>query len=289
MTRLHWLIHAGRHTLLIFLIGLWGHSKAMADEAQSVIASKNNSASENNISSENNNAATQVRVGIYPFAPFAEFSEHGELHGMSAELMDILNQAQNTFEFVAVAVSPKRRYQAYQQNEVDAFFYENLNWGWHNIDILSSQPYQSGGERYITLAQRGRDQSYFDRLSERHLLGILGYHYGFANFNADESYLRDHYQITLTWDNDKLLQLLQRGNGDIAIITEAYWARFIRQQPELKDHFLVSERYDQTYQHSILMRPQLISQAQLDQLSAMLKQHPAFQQLLQRYGISLRQ
>lgn len=230
----------------------------------------------------------RVRVGVYPFAPFAEQDDQGQLRGMAQRLITILNQHQQQLTFEAVPVSPKRRYQAYLNQDVDAFLYENMKWGWarRNIDIRASQPYQSGGELYIAKAAPGRDQRFFEQLQQRHLVGILGYHYGFAGYNSDETFLRDNYQITLTWDNQKVLDLLQQGRGEVALMSEAYWQQFAQQNPAKASQFLVSEKYDQYYSHSILIRPQLLGQHQLDSLVREITRRRDFRQLIQDYGIS---
>ena len=236
-----------------------------------------------------NDNPISIRVGMYPFAPFVEVDKEGQPFGMTIELLDLLNRYQHQYHFTPVMVSPKRRYQGYQQNDFDAIFYENVNWGWlsRGIDIQATEPYQSGGELYVALKQKGRDQSYFDDLSQRHLVGILGYHYGFANFNSDEKFLKQKFDITLTWTNDKNLKLINTGHGDVAIVTEAYLRRFLRNNPELRNRFLISQRYDQVYSHSILLRPGI--KPSIDEMNELIKEvanSAEFLHLLSHYGIS---
>ncbi|WP_419811237.1 hypothetical protein [Bacterioplanoides sp.] len=231
-------------------------------------------------------AAQTVRVGVYPYIPFTAIDEQGQAHGMVPELITILNDMQQEFRFVATPVSPKRRYEFYKMNQLDAFFYESLLWGWSEMGILSSVPYQRSGERYIALAESGRDQTFFENLSDHHLIAVLGYHYGFADFNSDEDFLRKQFQITLTWDESNMLELLQQGKGDIAVINETYWSQLQQQQPDFTQQFLISDRYDQQYTQSILMRPSLMTQQQLDQLVKRMQSLPAYRQLQQRYGVS---
>lgn len=227
-----------------------------------------------------------IRVGIYPFAPFVEQDTEGGYKGMTLELLELMNQHQDEFFFQTVAVSPKRRYQGYEQNDFDAIFYENKAWGWQDTDILSSIVYQTGGERYITLNRLGRDQSYFDNFSGKRMLGILGYHYGFADFNADEKYLQKEFSMTLTWSNTQNLRLLTASHGDVAVITEAYLRRYLRNNPHMRDQLLISDRYDQTYAHSVLIRPGLpLTLVKLNQLLETVRSSNDFITLCRRYGI----
>lgn len=235
---------------------------------------------------QNTTSPIAIRVGLYPYTPFTEFDDQGNAQGMVSELISILNDTQTEFVFIPTPVSPKRRYEFYKMHQVDAFFYESLLWGWSDIDILSSIPYQQSGERYIALAQADRDQRFFNDLSQHHIVGVLGYHYGFAGFNSDEAFLRRNFQITLTWDESNMLELLEQKNGDIAVINETHWVQLQKQQPEFTAKFLISDQYDQQYTQSILMRPSLMSQQQLDNLIKNVQAQPAYQQLQQRYGVS---
>ena len=72
-------------------------------------------------------------------------------------------------------------------------------------------------------------------------------------------------------------------------MSEAYWQRFVQQNPAKASQFLVSEKYDQRYSHSILIRPQLLGQHQLDSLVREITRRRDFRQLIHDYGISPRQ
>lgn len=230
-----------------------------------------------------------IKVGIYPFEPFVEYDGESQYSGMTLELLEIINQSQGEFFFTPVPVSPKRRYQGYEQGDFDALFYENKTWGWQEIDIQASDVYQSGGERYIALRRSGRDQSYFDQLENKRMLGILGFHYGFADFNADEEFLQKKFNMTLTWSNEQNLKLLTASHGDIAVITEAYLRRYLRNNPRMRQQLIISDRYDQIYSHSVLLRPGLtLTLDKLNQLLERIKLSDEFITLTRRYGFEAR-
>lgn len=232
--------------------------------------------------------AKDIKVGIYPFAPFVEMNEQtGKSSGMTLDLMALLNKQQQRFNFIPVLISPKRRYASYKHGEFDVIFYESRKWGWQSIDILESDVYQTGGEVYVALKQPGRDQRYFDDFSGRRMVGMLGYHYGFAQFNSDEHYLRTKYNMVLTWDNNKALDLILGQRGDVAVVTQAFLKRYLLRHPEHQSRFLISGKMDQEYQHTALLRPDI--PLSLDDLNAMIRQlklTPGWQALLSDYGIA---
>lgn len=229
----------------------------------------------------------EVKVGMYPFAPFVEFTKDQQYEGMTVELIQALNELQNDYQFIPVSISPKRRYQAFNDGEYDVIFYESLQWGWEGIEIDASDVYQTGGEVYVALKTENRTQSFFSDFSKKRMVGMLGYHYGFADFNADEDFLRQTYRMLLTWNNQKGLDLLLAKRGDIAVVTQAYLKRYLLQHPELKNRLLISDKFDQKYQHTALVRPNIQPSVQdINRMIKTLQQTDAWHGLLSRYGIS---
>jgi ABC-type amino acid transport substrate-binding protein len=232
--------------------------------------------------------AQRVAVGVYPFAPFVEMTEDKDqpYQGLTIDLLTLLNSKQQDYYFDPVAVSPKRRYQAFQLGDYDLLFYESKNWGWENMEIDASMVYQRGRELYVALADSDRDQSFFDDLSQHRLIGILGYHYGFANHNSDEQYLRNTYNLLLSWDHRRNFDLLFERRGDVLIVNQSYLDRYMSRHPERAQRLLISEQSDQIYRHTVLVRPG--ADPSVETINALLKQiirDGSLAQLLQQHGI----
>lgn len=226
-----------------------------------------------------------VKVGMYPFAPFV-MVENESISGMSMDLIDAMNRVQSTYTFEPILIPPKRRYQSYKDGHYDIIFYESKAWGWEDIYIDESNVYQTGGEVYVALNAPARDQSYFDDLKEKKIIGIVGFHYGFAGFNANESYLVKTLNMILTPNNTRNFNLLLKGRGDVAIVTKAYLQRYLLDFPELKSKLLISEKLDQEYQHTILVRPK--SQPNVNEINSYLddlKSKGEMTKLLTKYGL----
>ncbi len=230
--------------------------------------------------------AITVSVGMYPFAPFVETTGVGKEEGMTLDLIIALNKLQKKYRFEVIRIPPKRRYQSYKDGHYDVIFYENKAWGWQDIPIEASKVYQSGGEVYVALKKPERGQEYFSDFREKRMMGILGFHYGFADFNSDEKYLVEHFQMQLSRDNDKNLTMLLKGRGDIVVVTKAYLQRYLLNNPLAKKKLLISEKLDQEYQHTVLVRPEL--DPSVDDINRMLEAldaSGALTKLLIKYGI----
>ena len=83
-----------------------------------------------------------------------------------------------------------------------------------------------------------------------------GYHYEFANFNADPKYLADTYKATLTYSHDSNLLMVLRARADIALVTRSYLSDYLLRNEKVGEQLLVSQRVDQVYHHYALIRPQ---------------------------------
>lgn len=228
----------------------------------------------------------EVTVGMYPFAPFVEQKGHNTITGMTIDLLTALNNQQKKYIFKPFVIPPKRRYLSYQNGDYDLIFYENSTWSWNEYDVEVSDVYQLGGEVYVALTKEGRGQEYFDDLTNKRMMGILGFHQGFADFETDEAFLREKFNMSLVNSNDKNLSKLLKGRGDIALLNQAYLQRYFFENPKVKDKLLVSEKLDQEYRHAVLVRPGI--QPSVEEINRMLKslqQSGAMASLWKKYGI----
>lgn len=228
-----------------------------------------------------------VTVGMYPFAPFVEQSSSGELSGMTLDLVDALNLLQKKYYFETILIPPNRRYQSYKRGDFDIIFYENKAWGWQHYNLDVSKVYQKGGEVYVALKKSGRDQEYFSQFNDKKMMGILGFHYGFADFNSDQNFLRNKFNMSLLKDNDQNLTKLLKQRGDIVVVTKAYLQRYLKNHPGVQKRLLISNKLDQEYNHTVLIRPNgKITQEEINELLDGLMESGDMQRVFENYGIS---
>ena len=113
---------------------------------------------------------TVVKVGVYPFLPFSDGSA-----GLTHELVDALNAFQSEYRFETVSTSANRRYRDMADGAYSHIFFENIKWGWQGTPVEASKVYLKGdGEVFVARAQRGRGQEYFQTLTDKDLMVVLG-------------------------------------------------------------------------------------------------------------------
>lgn len=235
--------------------------------------------------SANLHAAQQIKVGVYDFAPFAFVDD--EVTGVTAQMIAAMNQFQQQYEFVMVPTTAKRRYKDFADKKFDMLIFESKSWGWLEYPVASSLAFLKGAEVYISLAGKGRDQGFFGDFKNKSLVGVLGYHYGFARFHAERDYLEKNFDIVLTDSQKTCLALLLKGRGEIAIISQDYLNYHFKNQPQDKAKILISETKDQVYRHTILLRKGMdgINIRNINQLIAQMKRKGALEPLWNEYGL----
>jgi ABC-type amino acid transport substrate-binding protein len=234
-------------------------------------------------------AQQRVRVGAYHFPPYVMKPESPHAGGLLPELLEALNAAQSDYRFELMATSVTRRYRDFEQGRFDVILFESPSWGWQDIELEAIDLQIDDAEVYVARAEPGRGQEYFSQLKGKRLALYNGYHYGFANFNADQDYLTREFGAVLTYSHDSNLLMLLRGRADIAVITRSYLDMYRQRHPKESDDLLVSERIDQAYHHHALLRPRApLSAQQFAEVIQAVRDNGRLAELLARYYLSAR-
>ena len=195
-------------------------------------------------------APVTVKVGAYEFPPYV--TESGG--GVTQALLDLLNGEQADFRFELVRTSPQRRYEDMERGRFDMIAFESLAWGWKGRPVEASRVFLRDEEVFITKSGPGVEQSYFDRLDGKTILGRLGYHYAFAGMTADPEVLEKRFNTRLTVTHEGNVRSVIAGRASLAIVTRSFLAQFLKSNPDMAPLLVISDRPDQIYQHTIVLR-----------------------------------
>ncbi len=226
----------------------------------------------------------RVLVGGYPFPPFVD-----KAGGVTLDLIAAMNAFQSDYQFVFVPTSAGRRYKDLADGRFSLIFFESQAWGWDSRQVEQSRVYLRGdGEVYVALAADGRNQKFFDNLGQRSLIGVNGYHYGFADFNADQKALNKKFRITFADDSEAMMRMLIKQRGEVAVVTRSYLQSYLQTHSEFKDKFLISTRMDQAYSHTVLLRAGQSSPSvqEIDKLLDAMERAGVLKKLWHKYGIN---
>lgn len=236
-------------------------------------------------------AQTEISVGIYNFPPVATVNNQNEAEGLLGDLLQELNTANDDIAFRVVHTSPKRRHLDFQAGLYDVIFFENPSWGWELLPVEATPPILKDDDVYVALNKPGRDQSFFDNVTERHIVAISGYHYGFAGLSTNNAELEERFNIEFSHSHSRNLDLIKADRpslAEVAVVSRSYLRKHLTDNPDDRDRFLVSDTADQTYQLHIITRENgPISPDALEQMLSPLLRNGRYQKLVDNHGLQL--
>jgi hypothetical protein len=100
---------------------------------------------------------------------------------------------------------------------------------------------------YLALSDRKDLDQLFSDVTSNPMLCVLGFHYGFADFNADPAYLRDNFDVLLRYNEKEVLDGLVQGEAPIGIVSAGFLARQIVTDPSLRDRVVRADKPDAVY------------------------------------------
>jgi hypothetical protein len=229
-------------------------------------------------------AAEIVKVGVYDFPPYAFITDKPT--GVTVQMLSAMNKFQQRYEFVAIPTTARRRYSDFDKNKFDMMIFENKNWGWRNYPVTASQAFSTGAEVYVALAKPDRGQDYFSDFNNKAMIGVLGYHYQFTGFNTDQDYLENNFNLIQTSSQKQSLELILNNRGEIAILSKEYLKYHFDHSPNDKAKLMISEKLDQIYLHSILVRNKhKLSIKYINDLLSKMKQKGSLTPLWEKFGL----
>ena len=228
-----------------------------------------------------------VKVGVVHFPPYIEVEPDGKTGGMIVEFLDYMNAAQSDYKFVPVQTSAMRKRRDFNNGTYDLSLFDNVKWGWGQANVEASQVYMHGKEIYIAKKKPGRSEKYFADFTGKSMVGMLGYHYGFANFNADADFLRKKYDMQASTSNEGSVKMILHDRGDIAVVSDAFLHWYFLTHPESRAKLLVSNKVDQDYFLSVIVRKNIRPSVQeINTLLGKFKHSTQFKSMADRYGIT---
>ena len=230
------------------------------------------------------NAQQVVKVGGYDFPPFVDKSAGGT--SLTLELIAALNAFQKKYFFVFVDTSSKRRFINFEEKKYDLIFFEAIDWGWQGREVEATDVILQGGAVYITRAEKNKDQRYFDDFKGKSIWGILGYHYGFAHFNADHEYLKKTFNAHMVTSQEGLVAAAVNGRADISVVVKEYLQVYLLKHPEVQKKILVSKKFDAVNSYTILVRKGINPKvAELNKLLSEMENAGIFSKLWGKYKL----
>ncbi len=195
--------------------------------------------------------AITIKVGAGIRPPFLIDQQQG----MGPEILNVLNLIQDKFYFELVPTPISRRVQSLHDGWVDIVMWDNIHWGWQNLDVklaVSSNLLHTK-DVFITYASAGKIQRYFDNFSGKRICGVNGYHYKFVNYQTNIRELRKLYDMTLVRTEEESIKMALQQRCEISVVSESALAWFFTLHSQYSDKIMISEKFDTQYSRSFLL------------------------------------
>ncbi len=187
-----------------------------------------------------------IKVGTYEYGVVYFFND-GKPVGFAPDLVAALNAVQSAYFFELVETSSRRRYNDLETGVFDMVLLESPDWEWRDEDVIFSDPIVTEHDLYIARRQDVSDAGWFDQITRREILCVLGFHYGFAKFNSSPDFLRDHFNISLLYSEEEVLDRLLAGDGETGVVSAGFLARKYNDNPELSEQVIIGPKPDSSY------------------------------------------
>ena len=228
----------------------------------------------------------EVKVGGYLFPPFIEIKGK-DISGLTLDLIELFNQQQTQYHFTFTPTSPNRRYSDFERGVFDAIFFENINWSWDKYNIEASHVFLTGGEVFFTHNIQNRSKDFFDDITHKSIVAILGYHYQFLDNITDTKILKKKFNIKLVNSPLTVINQVVNDKTEIGIATYSYLQRQMKLNPNLREALLINDEFDQHYEHTILIRKNhRLSVKQINLLLEKIQGNGTLKSLLAKYGLA---
>ncbi len=254
--------------------------KLLAPFVAALIACTGSSVMPANADHEN---AVRIKVGGYPFEPFVE-----DGRGITADFLALLNRSQQDIHFELVSIPSQRRYELMRREIIDAVFFEMPVWGWqdYQAEIDVSSPILRGTEIFVARRQEGSGAAVFQLSPERKVAVTLGYHYAFADFNADQKHVRTVVDAVFAEKISQTLRYLRTGAVDLAVMSDIYLLSQYQRTPQLKSELAIGPVPDHDYALPIILHKNApVTALQIDKLIEKLRTTGALTDFFSKYGI----
>lgn len=192
-----------------------------------------------------------IKVGGYPFEPFVE-----QQGGITPAFLAELNIRQETYHFEFVPIPAQRRYELLRRGVIDAVFFEMPVWGWQSLEaqIDVTHPVLRGAEVFIARNQNEAGDDLFRLAPDKKMALTLGYHYAFANYNADQAYIHSKVDAVFSESMAQTLRYLMSGAVEIALVSDLFLRREFSRHPDLQYQLVQRPLPDQEYELSAILR-----------------------------------
>lgn len=175
---------------------------------------------------------TVVNVALTSIQPPLVINERAQL-GLIYDVIKLLNESQSDFRFETKLVPPQRVLNYYRDINVHIVAYNDVLWGWKQRGGQASLNLTNGRDLFFSLKGEGV------RTALKEIGAVRGFHYAFADFDAEKLASMDN--VSLVSSEENVLRLVERERVEKGIVSETFLDWTAKVRPELYERLKIDE------------------------------------------------
>ena len=201
-----------------------------------------------NVKQPNARIVIQVGMGIRP--PFLDASGTS---GAGVDILVALNKVQSKFKFVHRFIPAMRTQESIARGWVDISMWDNPKWGWKDGEVSPSKALVASRDVYITRKSATKTQAFFEKITDKKLAVVNGYHYKIFKFENAPKLLDQLYDVSLVGSEEAVIKKVLANRSEVGIVSETALNWYFKQHPEASASILVSDKSDTQYKRYFLI------------------------------------
>ncbi len=204
--------------------------------------------------------------------------------GLAADLVAALNISQQRYQFRYQLLPTLRMRKQMAAGQLHIALFNNVAWGFEPGTVAASVEVLADADHFIALNQPGRDETFFEGIGQRPMVGARGFHYHYAGYEQSEAVLDLRFNTKLMTSEPAVVTAVLRGQAEIGVVSAALLNYLAGKQPEQFAQLLLSQRVDSRFsRHLVVSNSSPIDVPTLNALLGCLAANGSLQAIYSRY------
>ncbi|GAB1621964.1 hypothetical protein AAOGI_20140 [Agarivorans albus] len=226
---------------------------------------------------------TEIKVGGYDYPPYVIHDiSTNRYSGVTLDILRALNHLQDEYSFRFVSTSRHHRHAAFSRQRFELILFENLEWGWQQLNVQQSLPLVLDRNLLLTHQQHDYEQD-----------GLFVPEHNYSVVLFDELHQREHlsdegFAVSTCSHVMNCIKMVLKRRVDFAMVNESYYLPLTRQRPSLLSSLKLVDNFSPVYSLHALVRGE--SSLTIEQLNVYLQQlnlSGELQKIMSKYQLAL--
>lgn len=206
--------------------------------------------------------------------------------GLTNDIINEINKVQSDFKFI-IKLLPAARLREYFINEkLDMSAMMNINWGYNDVSCSQTENLMKVQDKYFARKDVAQNQSFFSKIGRELTVGVLGFHYNYADSQTNYAILEEKSNTILVNSELTVIKMILAGRGKIGVVSSTTLDYYKLTNPDQYNKLLISDISDSEYYRYFLIHDNAeITVKMFNQYMNILKSSGMLKKIFNKYGL----